>query len=464
MALVDSSQVAALRGAIRGQACVPGDEGFADACNIWNGSITRRPAVVARCLGSDDVAAALLFAQEHDLEVSVRGGGHGFAGFALCDGGLTIDLSLLKSVSVDPQAGRVTCGGGVTWAELDAATQEHGLAVPGGQISHTGIGGLTLGGGFGWLTRKAGLTCDNLLGAEVVLADGRVVRASVEENADLYWAIRGGGGNFGVVTSFEFRLAEVGPMVNVGLFFFGLDQGAAMLRFVRDHLDELSEEVGLFIGGLNAPPAPFVPEHFQLQPCYALGMVGFGDETDHAEVVAPIYQLPHLFELVTPMPYVAVQQMFDESAPWGILAYEKAVYLDDLSDAAIDVITEYVPKRTSPMSFMPCFGLGGAYGRVAEDAAGFGGRRTIRFVVNIAAIAPTEELLETDTAWVRSFWSALVPHSQGIGGYVNFMSEDDGDRVRAAYGEDKYRRLAAIKAAYDPKNIFHLNANIKPNG
>jgi hypothetical protein len=462
MAAIDSSHVKTLQSLIRGQACAPGSDGFDEACRIWNGSITRRPSVVARCTEPEDVVAALHFAQTNGLEVSVRGGGHGFAGFALCNGGLMIDLSPMKSIRLEVANRRATCAGGVTWGELDAATQANGLAVPGGQISHTGVAGLTLGGGFGWLTRKAGLSCDNLLSAEVVTAGGRVLRASADENADLFWAIRGGGGNFGVVTSFEFRTIEIGPIVQVALFFYGLDQAAAMLRLIRDHLETLPDDFGLFVGGLNAPPAPFVPEQHRLKPCFALGVVGFGGEAALTEAIGVVRDAPHLFEMVTPMPYVAVQQMFDESAPWGILAYEKAVYLDELSDAAIDVITAHVPRRTSPMSIMPSFALGGAFARVPEDATAFGGRRTIRYVVNMAAIAPTLELLDADRAWSRAFWTDLVEHSTGPGGYVNFMSEDDEQRVRAAYGPEKYDRLSAIKAEYDPDNVFHLNANIKP--
>jgi hypothetical protein len=247
------------------------------------------------------------------------------------------------------------------------------------------------------------------------------------------------------------------------MFFFAPDKGRALLRYVREFTRDLPDEYGAFIGGLNAPPAPFVPQQYQGQPCYAFGVLGLGDTASHAQRIAPLRSaLEPLFELVTPLPYVALQQMFDASAPWGILGYEKAVHLDELSDAAIDVIVEHVPRKASPLSFVPMFVLGGAYGRTAEDAVAFGGSRRTRFVVNMAAIAPTPELLATDTAWVRSFWSALVPHAHGIGSYVNFMSEYEEDRVRAAYGEAKYSRLAAIKTKYDPENLFHLNANIRP--
>jgi hypothetical protein len=458
-----AGKVKSLQAAVSGTVTLPGDAGYDVACSIWNGAIDRRPAVVASCAGSADVAAALAFARDEDLEVSVRGGGHNYAGFALCDGGLMIDLTPMKSVAVDPAARRVACGGGTTWGELDAATQEHGLAVPGGFISQTGVAGLTLGGGFGWLNRLAGLSSDNLVGAEVVTADGRVLHASEKENADLFWALRGGGGNFGVVTSFEFALHDVGPMLHLGLFFYAPEQGRDLLRFARDFIPGLPDECGAFLAGLNAPPEPFVPEQHQLAPVFAIAVVGFQDDEAHARLIDPIRAaVPPLFELVTPIPYVALQQMFNESAPWGILAYEKAVYLDELTDAAIDVIVEHQPKKQSPLSFLPIFPLGGAYSRAPGDATAFGGRRDTKYVVNISAACPTPELFDADRSWVRAFWTDLVQHATGVGSYVNFMSEYEENRVRAAYGPDKYERLAQIKAKYDPDNVFHLNANVLP--
>ena len=457
------SRVHTLRGAIDGLVSLPGEAAYNTAVSIWNGVIERRPAVVVSCMSSGDVAAALAVAKQEGLEVSVRGGGHNYAGHALCQDGLMIDLTPMKSVVVDAAARKVVCGGGTTWGELDAATQEHGLAVPGGFISTTGVAGLTLGGGFGWLSRVAGLSADNLLAAEVVTADGRVLRASSDENADLLWALRGGGGNFGVVTSFEFGLTPVGPLVQLGMFLYAPEQGGDMFRFARDYVNELPDECGVFLAGLSAPPAPFVPEEHHLAPVYAFVIVGFGDAESHAELIEPVRQaVAPLVELVTPMPYTALQQMFNDSAPWGILAYEKAVYLDELSDAAIDVILEHQPKKAFPLSFLPIFVLGGAYRRVGEDATAFGGSRSHTYIVNIAAAAPTPEVYETEREWVRTFWSALSPHAVGVGSYVNFMTEPDEDRVRAAYGPRKYERLAALKARYDPGNVFHLNANIAP--
>jgi len=455
--------LAGFRETFAGLVFAPGDPEYDSARSVWNGAIDRRPALIARCSSADDVARALAFAREQALEVAVRGGGHSFAGFSICNGGIMIDLSGMRGVTVDPIAQRAVCGGGATWADVDSATQAHGLAVPGGLISHTGIGGLTLGGGIGWLSRKAGLSADNLLAAEVVLADGNIVRASAETNADLFWALRGGGGNFGVVTQFEYQLHRVGPLINLGLFFWTVDKGAEALRFARDFLKTVPDDAGTFVAGLSAPPAPFVPEALHFAPGYALAVVGWGSPEEHARLIAPVRAaLAPSFELVTPMPYTALQQMLDETSPWGVLGYEKALYLDDLTDEVIEVFTSYLPRKQSPLSFVPIFHLGGAYCAPAEGDTAFSGRRSAGYLFNIAAVAPTPELLAADRAWVQAFWTALRPHAAGSGSYVNFMAEYDEDRVRASYGAEKYERLARLKADYDPENVFHLNPNVKP--
>jgi FAD/FMN-containing dehydrogenase len=454
--------LASFRAAVAGTVATPGEPGYDEAVTIWNAAITKRPAVVASCASSADVVAALQFAQSHDLEVSVRGGGHNFAGSSLCDGGLMIDLTPMKSVNVDPGRKTVRCGGGTTWGLLDAATQEHGLAMPGGFITHTGVGGLSLGGGIGWLSRLAGLSSDNLVGAQVVTADGRVLSVSKDDHSDLFWAIRGGGGNFGVVTEFEFALREVGPLVHLGLFLFSPDQGGDVLRFAREYVKGLPDECGVFLAGLSAPPAPFVPEELHFSPMFALIVVGLAGEEHHAGLIEQVRAaLSPKVDFVTPIPYVGLQQMFDESAPWGLHSYEKAVYLDEMSDGAIEAILEHQSRKTSPLSFVPIFVMGGAYARADSDATAFGGRRTIQYVVNISATTPTAVGFEAERQWVRDYWSALVPFAPGVGSYVNFMSEYEEDRVKSAYG-DKYERLQWIKSKYDPDNIFHLNANIKP--
>ena len=465
MAEVSGAQLEALRAGLTGSVLTAGDAGYDGARSVWNGAIDRRPAVIARCATAPDVAAAIRFARDNGLEIAVRGGGHSYAGHAVCDDGLMIDLSQMNSVSVDPEARRAVCGGGATWESLDGAAQAHGLATPGGFISHTGIAGLTLGGGIGWLTKYAGLSCDNLVRAEVVTADSQVVTASADENPDLFWALRGGGGNFGVVTTFEYRLHPVGPMVNFGLFFWGLDTGSDALRFSREYVKTLPRSVASFIGiCLSAPPAPFVPEQYQGAPGHALAVAGLGSEEEHAAAVAPVRAASPapLFELVTPIPYVALQQMFNESAPWGTFGYERALYLDDINDGAISVIETHAPKKSSPLSFSPTFGLDGAFLEVGEDDTAWGGGRAPGYVLNIAAGAPTPELYDADREWVRDFWDAMRPHARGSGGYVNFLADVDEERVRASYGPQRYAKLARIKAEYDPDNIFQRNANIKP--
>jgi FAD/FMN-containing dehydrogenase len=452
----------AFRDSFGGQVILPGDLEYETARRVWNGDIDRRPALIARCATPVDVAAAIELARQEDLELTVRGGGHNYGGSAVCDDGLMIDLSPMNAVRVDPGARRARCGGGSTWADLDGATQQHGLAVTGGFISHTGVGGLTLGGGMGWLTRKAGLTIDNLVSAQVVTADGRVLTASEAEHPDLFWALRGGGGNFGVVTEFEFALHEVGPLVNLALFFWPPEQGVDALRFSRDFVTRLPDGVGALIAGLSAPPAPFVPEAVRLTPGFALAVASWGSPEEHAALVAPVRDaLPPLFELVTPIPYGALQKMFDEGNAWGMHAYEKALYLDDLSDEVIDLFADLLPRKASPLSFVPVFPLDGAYAAVGDDDTAFGGSRSARWAFNISAVAPVSELLVADQAWVRTFWEALRPNASGAGSYVNFMADVEEDRVRAAYGA-KYERLARIKGRYDPGNLFRHNVNIKP--
>jgi hypothetical protein len=307
------------------------------------------------------------------------------------------------------------------------------------------------------------LSIDNLVSAQVVTADGSIVRVDADENAELFWALRGGGGNFGVVTEFEFQLHEVGPLVRLGLLFWGLDQGAEVLRLARDVIATLPPDLNIVIAGLNAPPAPFVPPQHQMQPGYALLVTGFGSADVHADVVAQIRAaLPPLFEFVTDLPYVELQQMLDKSNDWGFHCYDKGSYLEELTDEAIDVVVEHLPQKHSPLSILLFYRLDGAYSRVADDDTAFSGGRSPRYAVFIIAVCPTPELLDQDRGWVRSFWQALRPHSSR-GTYVNAVTEfETDDAVKVAYGPAKYERLARIKARYDPDNAFHRNANIKP--
>ncbi|MGH7721216.1 MAG: FAD-binding oxidoreductase [Candidatus Dormibacteria bacterium] len=459
-----ASSIDAFRSTFTGVALISGDDGYDAARSVWNGAIDRSPALIARCSSAGEVAEAIRYARDNGLEIAVRGGGHNYAGTGVCDGGLMIDLSPMNQVSVDPGRRRAACGGGATWEALDAAAQEHGLATPGGFISHTGVGGLTLGGGVGWLTKQAGLSCDNLVGAEVVTAESRVVHASADENPDLFWALRGGGGNFGVVTSFELALHEVGPMVNLGFFFWGLDRGTEALRFSRDFVKTLPSAANAFLAiALSAPPEPFVPEQYHGMTGHALLVVGFGSPEAHAAAIAPIREsIPPLFEMVTPIPYVALQQMFNGGALWGTFGYEKALYLDELSDGALEVIAEYAPMKNSPQAFCPTFALTGAYLNRTDEETAFGGHRSEGYVFNISGDAPTEEAYEAGRAWVRAFWDAMRAHARDSSGYVNFQTDVDEDRVRSSYGPEKYARLAEVKASWDPENVFHLNVNIRP--
>jgi FAD/FMN-containing dehydrogenase len=459
-----SEGIGELRAAMDGPVILPGDAEFDDRRRVWNGGIDRSPSVIARCTSAADVATAVRFAREHGLEISVRGGAHNPAGTAVCDDGLMIDLSLLNSVQVDPAARRARVGGGALLADLDTATQAHGLAVPAGAVSHTGVGGLTLGGGMGWLTRQFGLSIDNLASAEVVTAAGQVLRAAEDGHPGLFWAIRGGGGNFGVVSSFEFRLHEVDPTVQVGLFFWGLDQGPEALRLAREITAAMPPDINAVIAALNAPPLPFVPEQHHFAPGYALLLTGFGFTPEHARLVTEIRQaLPPLFDLVAPMPYVVLQQILDEANAWGSHSYDKGTYIESLSDEVIEVITEQVPQKNSPMSVLMLYRLDGAYSRVGDDETAFSGGRSPRYGAFIEGLAPDAGLLADERRWVRGFWSALRPHAIGSGdGYLNALTDYHGDQVRNSYGPAKYERLAKIKAEYDPDNVFHLNANIAP--
>jgi FAD/FMN-containing dehydrogenase len=444
----------------------PADPGFAEAraAAVWNGDITREPALIVQPTSSAQVADVLAFARAQGADVTVRGGGHSFAGNAVADGAIMIDLSRLAGVRVDPEARRAYVGGGAAWAAVDAATAEHGLGVVGGTISHTGVAGLTLSGGMGWLTNAQGLSSDNLVAATLVTADGRTVTASETENPELLWALRGAGTNFGVVTEFVFGLHEVNPMANLGLFFWRAEDAREPLRFARDHVFELPAGMGVLLAGLSAPPAPFVPAEYHGLPGMAVMVVGWGSAEEHAAAVQPFRDRGPLFELVTPIPYVALQQMLDESVPWGARGYEKAVNLMELSDPVIDVLVEWLPRKVSPLSFMPIFPLAGAFHEVDDEATAFGGSRATRWVINVAAVTPDADSLDRDRTWVRACIDALRPYASDEGTYLNFLADADDDRVRSSYGEAKYRRLAALKAEWDPDNVFRHNPNIRPAG
>lgn len=444
----------------------PTDAEFAGAraAAVWNGDVDRQPALIVQPTSADEVAAALAFARSQGADLTVRGGGHSFAGNAVADGAIMIDLSRLDGVRIDPETRRAYVGGGAAWAAVDAATAEHELAVVGGTISHTGVAGLTLSGGMGWLTNAQGLSIDNLLAATMVTADGRTVTASQSENPELFWALRGAGTNFGVVTEFVFGLHELNPMANLGLFFWRPEDAREPLRFARDYVFGLPGGMGVLMAGLSAPPAPFVPPEYHGLTGVAVLIASWGSAEEHAAAVQPLRDRGPLFELVTPIPYVALQQMLDETSPWGIRGYEKALNLMELSDEAIDVVLEWLPRKASPMSFMPVFPLCGAFHEVDDEATAFGGSRATRWVINVAAIAPDADTVARDRTWVRDFIEALRPYASDEGTYLNFLADADEDRVRNSYGETKYRRLAALKAEWDPDNVFRHNPNIRPAG
>jgi FAD/FMN-containing dehydrogenase len=465
MTQIVGGRAEALRAAMAGAVICPQDPGYDEARAVWNADIDRRPTVIARCGSAADVAVAVGYAQAEGLEVAVRGGGHSMSGQSVVDGGLVVDLSGLRRVDVDAPARRARVGGGALLADVDAATQAHGLAVPSGVVGHTGVGGLTLGGGMGWLSRRAGLTIDNVVSAEVVLADGRVVRSCPDEEPELFWAIRGGGGNFGVVTEFEFRLHEVGPMIEFGLLFWGRDQAADALRTLRQEIPDLPRSLNVIIAAMNAPPAPFVPEQHHFREGVAAMLVGFAGAEEHAAAAARLRDaVPPLFEHTGPMPYVALQQMLDEANRWGQYYYEKSTYVDDITDPVVDALVDHLHRRTSPMSVALIYRLDQAFCEAGELDTAFGGTRSPQYAVFGVAASPTPELLAADREWSRSLWTALQPHSKGIGAYVNGMTECEEQRVRAAYGDAKYERLARIKAGYDPQNVFHRNINIRPAG
>ncbi|MEO7194339.1 MAG: FAD-binding oxidoreductase [Pseudonocardiaceae bacterium] len=456
-----------LRAALTGPVLDPDDPGYDTARGVWNADIDHRPAVIARCVCAADVAAAVTFSRREGLTVSVRGGGHHPSGAAVADGGMMIHLGGLNGVSVDPVARRARVGGGALLGDLDAATQAYDLATTAGTVSHTGVGGLTLSGGLGWLGHRHGLALDNLVSAQVVTAEGRVLRTSRRELPELFWALRGGGGNFGVVTEFEFRLHKVGPMVDFGLFFFGLDQGAEALRLGRELAATASRDTTVLIIALNAPPAPFVPERHRFQPGFAVlatsfGATGFGGTDEHSRLAARIREsVPPLFEFVGPLPYLTLQRILDEAHPRGLRAYQDSLYLDELSDAAITTLTERMRTKSSPLTTITMFPLDGAYQDVSDQDTAWGGSRS-GYAVMMIGIAPTPELFDAERRWVRSLWRALLPHTRGIGGYLNSVTELEEYRVRASYGPATYERLARVKASYDPENVFRHNANITP--
>lgn len=447
-----------------GEIVFPGDADYDEARSVWNGMIDRRPAVIARCTCTADVVAAVDAARESGLTVSVRGGGHSVSGHGTCDDGIVIDLSPMKDVLVDAEAQTARAEGGLTWGEFDAATQERGLAVTGGRFSTTGIGGLTLGSGSGWLERKCGLSADNLLAAEVVLADGRVVRASAEENPDLFWGLRGGGGNFGIVTSFLYRLHRVGPIIYGGMLLSAPDRADDILRCFRDLMDGAPDDLGGAVAFICAPPEPFVPEEARGKPVVAVVLCWTGDHDEGERAVAPLREAAQpVADLVGPMPYAALQSMLDASGPKGIHAYMKAEFIEDLNDDVLAKLSDNGLHPPGPLTQLLLEPMGGAISRVGEQDTALGRRDTAWCYHAISLwMEPGQDAEDAHIAWARKIQDDLKPYTRP-GVYLNFTSDEGEDRVHSTYGAERYARLVALKDAYDPANLFALNQNIRPS-
>jgi FAD/FMN-containing dehydrogenase len=458
---INTSSIRGLRERFRGTLLRPGEEGYDEARRVWNGAIDRRPALIARCAGVDDVVLAVRFAREHDLLVSVRGGGHAVAGHAVCDDGLMIDLSQMKAIQVDPAARTARAAGGLLWSDFDKATQQYGLATTGGLISHTGIGGLTLGGGLGHLMRRHGLTVDNLIGVDLVTADGELRHVDADTDPELFWAVRGGGGNFGIATALSYRLHPVGPLVLGGPIFWPLAQAAEVLGFLRCYAETAPDELGITFVTQLAPPAPFLPAEHYGTPVVAMIVVWTGDPAEGERAIAPIRRLGKpIADMVRPVPYLAIQSMLDAGAPHGRHYYWKSHRLTRLNDDVVGTFTSQVDSITSPYSQISGWMLGGAVARVDPDATAVG-ERTAGFDVSvIAAWQPFDPDSERHRTWVRTGWENLRPYGAGV--YTNFLSDEGAAGVEAAYG-DRLKRLIAIKDTYDPDNFFRMNANIPPS-
>jgi len=444
---------------LRGPAIRPGQEGYEAARRVYNGMIDRRPRLIVQCADVADVIRCVDFAREQRLPLAVRGGGHSAPGFGTCDDGMVIDLARLKGIRVEPANRVVRVEGGCTWGDVDHATHVFGLATPGGLISTTGVGGLTTGGGFGHLTRRYGLVCDNLLSADVVTADGALRTASATQNEDLFWAIRGGGGNFGIVTSFEFRLYPV-SMVYAGPVLYPLERATEAMRFFRDFMHTAPRELSAFFAFMLVPPGPPFPEPLHMKTLCGIMCCYCGDPADGEAVTQPLRDFgPPAFAFNVPMPYPMVQSMFDPLLPPGLQHYWKADFVNELTDDLIAGHVKFGPRIPTLNSAMHIYPMDGAVHDVAPDATAFA-YRDVKYTHILAAVSPDPAPMPEYREWVRDYWSALHPHSAG-GAYVNFLMDEGKERIASSY-TDNYGRLAAVKAKYDPDNLFRINQNIKP--
>jgi len=447
---------------LRGGLLRPGDPGYEEARLVWNDLIDKRPALIARCSSVDDVIDSVDFARENDLLIAVRGGGHNVAGSAVCNGGLVIDLSPMKRIRVDPERRTVRAEGGATWAHLDRETQLFGLATPGGEVSETGIAGLTLGGGIGLLRRKYGLSCDNLLSADVVSADGHLLTASETENADLFWGIRGGGGNFGVVTTFEYRLHAVGPEVMAAAVMYPFEQATELHHAWRDYTEQAPDEVTSEVLLWSIPDIPEFPEELRGEPTVVVASMHAGPAEVGEHELQPLREFgTPLLDLSGIQPYTAAQSDFDAFFPEGLLYYWKSLYLDHLDDEAINAMVVHAGNRPSPRTPLIVRHLGGAISRVPEDATAYGNRNA-QFNLSIDSTWEDPIRSERNIAWTREVWTKMRQFSDG-GIYLNFSGFlEEGEKLLHEAHGDNYERLVALKTKYDPTKLFRLNHNIKP--
>jgi FAD/FMN-containing dehydrogenase len=458
--VLGEATVQELRDVLRGEVVLPADDSYAEACRIWNGAHDgHRPALIVRCAGAADVIAAVGFGRSNDLRIAVRGGGHSVAGFSTVEDGIVIDLSPMAGVRVDPAARRATVGGGAVWADVDHETQEHGLATTGGLVSSTGVAGFTLGGGIGWTMRKFGLACDNLVAADVVTADGRLVHASESENADLLWGLRGGGGNFGIVTQFEFELHPLGPVIYAGPIFYPAEASGDLLRAFREWATDAPDEITGIVNLTTAPPLPVIPEAWHGKKVAALIAASTGPVDQGDALVRRLRDVADpIADLLGPMPYQVIQTLIDPLWEKGINAYFKSTNLDRLDDQLIDRLCEIHLGAPGPQCEIHVHQMGGAVGRVAEGATSFG-ERSMPFVLNAVTGWHDVDLEAAHKTWARTTIAAATDSSTGRA-YVNFLG--DADAARTAYGDQTYARLEALKNHYDPTNVFSLNQNIAP--
>jgi FAD/FMN-containing dehydrogenase len=440
----------------------PGDDGYDEARSVFNAMIDKRPALIVRPTNSAGVVAAVNMARERNLPIAVRCGGHSVSGMGTCDNGVLINLSLMKGVDVDVAARSARVNAGVLAGELDRDTQIYGMATPTGRVTTTGVGGFTLGGGYGWLSQKYGLACDNLISVDVVTADGRPVKASESENADLFWGVRGGSSNFGVVTSYEFRLHPVGPTVLGGMVMHPIADAKERLRAWRDYVEQAPDELSTACAIFKAPPEPFVPAELHGKPVLGMLVMYIGDPDEGTDVVRPLKELgPPAVDGIEPMPYTAFQEILDPTAPWGTQVYNSGEHLRELSDEAIDTFVEFASKLEAPLSQAIMFRHGGAVSRVSDDANA-AGHRDAAYLMHPIAVWDDPAESEKHISWCRRLCEAMRPHTTG-GVYLNMTMDEGEDRVRAGYDPAKYERLVALKDKYDPGNLFSVNQNIKPS-